>query len=159
MLVALSIATTAPVVGQVDPLEQARYFTECAPVGLGVYVSDDDDELVSLTEDRVRTMAESRLAAARLGPRPVDEETDAVLFLAVTVHSAAYAYNVMPMKRLTDEFTGGTSLYYMHVFPWVDGVGIHSGDEGGASIIMQQLTEHVDDFILTYLQRNEGYCR
>ena len=52
-------------------LEQAqadsfRLFTECAPMELAVLVLHDEVEDIGVTEERVRTMAESRLRAADL---------------------------------------------------------------------------------------------
>ena len=69
VLAALLLASAAPATGQEptsDVVDQTYFWTACAPLALRVAVQDDDDDPIGLTEDRVRTMAESRLRAARL---------------------------------------------------------------------------------------------
>ena len=137
-----------------NTLERFRFFTECAPVSLGVLVLDDDDEPIGLTEDRVRTMAESRLRAARLyWPEVVDSA--ATLQLRVTVFRDAYAYNAAIVKRRSDPFTGGTLPTNGISFP---DIGTHSGGATAANFIMQSLTEQVDELISDYLRVNEAAC-
>ena len=72
IVIAAVIASGAPLQAQ-DAQERERFelFTECRPVSLVVVLGDDNGEdlpepLTELTEERVRTLAESRLRAARL---------------------------------------------------------------------------------------------
>lgn len=46
--------------------ERFQLFTGCAPLELAVTVDGEEAEEIQLTEDRIRTMAESRLRAARI---------------------------------------------------------------------------------------------
>ena len=79
-LLVCGLASTAPLAAQTDstaagtnPLERARaaverfkLFTGCAQVRLTVALSGETGEKIGLTEERVRTLVESRLRAARL---------------------------------------------------------------------------------------------
>ena len=68
VLAALLLVSAVPATGQqpISDLDRAQFYTACVPLGLHVFVEDDDEYPIGLTEDRVRTMAESRLRAARL---------------------------------------------------------------------------------------------
>ena len=148
LLAVLLLASALPAEGQVELFE---FFTECAPVSLGVLVQDDGDEPIGLTEDRVRTMAESRLRAARLHT-PEIVGNAASLYMSVIVLRNAYAYNVHIAKRRSDPFAGVTIPTILMGFP---GIGTHGGDAG---FIMQNLTERVDGLISDYLRVNGEYC-
>ena len=132
-------------------LERFHLFTECAPVGL--FVAVDEDNPVGLTEDRVRTMAESRLRAARLYDAGL--LIPARLHLVVSVFRNAYAFTAQIQKERPDPFT-------LDVLPTGGGaiphLGTHSAGATGANFIMQGLTEEVDRLISEYLRVNEGYC-
>lgn len=170
VLAALLLASAAPATGQEptsDVVDQTYFWTACAPLALRVAVQDDDDDPIGLTEDRVRTMAESRLRAARLytplSPSLVDARlytplspglVDARLSLVVIVFRSAYTYLTTLEKRLTDEFTGRAYLYPTTVvLPYV---GTHGRNPG---FIMQQLTEKVDALIGDYVRVNESSCQ
>lgn len=154
-LALLLLAPALPAEGQEiqQELEHFLLFTECAPVSLNVFVSDDDDEPIGLTGDRVRTMAESRLRAARLY---APETGDAVLELIVVVFRNAYAYNANIAKRRPDPVTGGSMPTFTLAVP---SVGTHGGGATCANFIMQNLTETVDRLISDYLRVNGEYCQ
>ena len=116
-----------------------------------MYVQGDQADEIELTEERVRTMAESRLRAARLY-----DSREGVPYLVVTIltldDGPAFVRQVHLVKWLRDDTTGlerGSST-------WENlGYGTHGGDAG---FIMQGLSEGLDGFILEYLRVNEDYC-
>ena len=152
-LAALVLVSAAPATGQEpisDRIDRQLYYTACAPLGLYAVVVDDDEEPIGLTEDRVRTMAESRLRAARLY---TSDPARAVLVMAVIVFRNAYTYTVALTKRLTDELTGRSDLYpTTGTYP---SIGTHGRNPG---FMMQQLTESVDALVGDYLRVNAGNC-
>ncbi len=111
------LAPAFPVEGQnlgglFEGVGRSEFFAECAPVGLWVLVNKDNDP-VGLTEDRIRTMAESRLRAARL------YNSDSGLFglrstvrltLAVNVFLNAFRYNATIEKTRFDPLADEMSL-------------------------------------------------
>ena len=140
-----------PVSGEGTNPDRFRLFTRCAPLGIIVSVQGDQADEIELTEERVRTMAESRLRAARLyGSR------EGVPYLAVFIFTLddgpAFVTQISLAKSLRDDMTGlerGSDTWESL------GYGTHSGDAG---FIMQGLSEDLDGFILEYLRVNEGYC-
>lgn len=129
--------------------ERRRLLTECAPVGLFVTVTDYEE--IGLTADRVRTMGESRLRAARLYESEIGLEAE--LVLTVIVFRDIYMYNANIAKRRLDPFTGDD---LMTAYLPVPRGGVHGGDAG---FVMQSLTETVDAIISDYLRVNEEYCQ
>ena len=131
--------------------DRFQLFTWCQPLGISVYVQGDQADDIDLTEERVRTMVESRLRAARLY-----DSHDGVPFLEVSIltldDGRAFAMQLQLWKWLRDDMTGlerGSST-------WEDlGFGTHGEDAG---FVMQGLSERLDGFILEYLRMNEGYC-
>ncbi len=146
----LLLAPALPVEGQtVTDSDRFFFFAECAPVGYSVSMGDDD--LSGLTNERVRTMVESRLRAARLY---ADGPADVFLQLAVTVFRNAFAFNADMGKRRPDSFA--PPLWWLPTTSLRSPrLGTHGGDTG---FIMQGLTEEVDRLISEYLRVNEGYC-
>ena len=131
--------------------DRFRLFTRCALLGISVHVQGDAADEMELTEGRVRTMAESRLRAARLYSSP-----DGVPFLKVTIltldDGPAYVSHIQLSKWLRDNMTG----LERGSFTWDSlNYGTHGGNAG---FIMQGLSESLDGFILEYLRVNEGYC-
>ena len=131
--------------------ERFELFTWCRSLGISVDVQGDRADDIGLTEERVRTMVESRLRAARL------YDTDArVPFLGVTIltldDGPAFVNRIQLSKWNRDDMTGlerGT-------FTWEDlTFGQHGGDAG---FVMQGLSERLDRFVLEYLRVNEDYC-
>jgi len=134
-----------------ESYDRRRLLTGCQPLGISVDVQGDKADEIDLTEERVRTMVESRLRAARLY-----DSQEVVPYLAVTIltldDGPAFVSWIQLSKWNRDDMTGleGGS------FTWENlRYGTHGGDAG---FIMQGLSEILDGFVLDYLRVNEGYC-
>ena len=165
-LLVCGLASTASLAAQTDstaagtnPLERARavverfkLFTGCAQVRLTVALSGETGEEIGLTEERVRTLVESRLRAARLY---LSEGTlRGVIIVGVNTlrRGTAFTWDVSFMKMLSDPMTGATLLSET----WTTGgLGTHGDDAG---YIMQSLSESLDRFVLEYLRVNGDSC-
>lgn len=131
--------------------DRFRLFTRCMPLGLIVEVQGEQADEIELTEERVRTMAESRLRAARLYSSRPGVPHLRVTFLTLD-DGRAFVAQMQLSKWLRDDMTGLERGSYT----WQSlGFGTHAGDAG---FIMQGLSEDLDGFILEYLRVNEGYC-
>ena len=155
IVIAAVIASGAPLQAQ-DAQERERFelFTECRPVGLVVVLGDDNGEglpepLTELTEERVRTLAESRLRAARLFS---SEPVFPLLAISVEVVGQMSVRKVGLSKLVHDPLSGETHFASTWDFSVL---GTHAG---GAAFIMQGLSELVDTFVLEYLRVNEESC-
>ena len=134
----------------VSGFDRFKLFNECGPMDLLVadYKDDADWADIGLTVDRIQTMAESRLRAARLYDAP------ALPYLYVDVNAAGRSYSLsveykkVVYDRVSDETNYATT--------WSAGsTGTHGGDAG---FILQGLSEDLDRFILEYLRVNEDAC-
>ena len=141
-----------PVLGEGTISDRFRLFTRCAPLGISVYVQGDEADEIELTEERVRTMAESRLRAARLYSS--DEGLPYLLLTILTLNDGpAFVRKVQLSKWLRDDRMTGLEW---GSYTWESlGFGTHGGDAG---FIMQGLSEDLDKFVLEYLRVNENYC-
>ena len=122
-------------------------FNRCEPIGLHVYVESNG---LGLTDERVRTVAESRLRAARL----FDQESGP--FLAINVDLPEdrnlFSYDLSFLKWMTDDVTKDMGL----VGRWeTSRFGTHGNDAG---FILQGISELMDSFINEYLRINEPAC-
>lgn len=134
-----------------ENIERFQLFTRCQQLEITVFVQGDQAGEIDLTEERVRTMVESRLRAARLYA-----SGDGVPFLAVNIFTLddglAFVRQIQLAKWNRDDVTG----LERGAFTWESlGYGTHGGDAG---FIMQGLSEDLDRFILEYLRVNEGFC-
>ena len=134
----------------VSAYDRFELFNECRPMDLTVEDYEDDAGWtdIGLTVDRIQTMAESRLRAARLYDATV------LPYLDVNVHVArgGFSLRVNYRKRLYDPVSDES----FYATTWtIGGTGTHSGDAG---FILQSLSEHLDGFILAYLRVNEDAC-
>ena len=163
LVVLAGLALAVPLAGQVDDndraepnpwaefvteLERFQLFTECAPVYAAGLVSGDEAEDMGLTKERVWTMVENRLRAARL----YDSRGGILLEMFIETHGAAFDVSLKLLKFLDDPRSGVESsapTWSYHTF------GTYGGDTG---FIMQIVSEALDGFILNYLRVNEGYC-
>ena len=149
----LVVAFAVPVEGQeVTDYERFQLFTECAPLKVLAPISGEEAEEIGLTQNRILTMAESRLPAARLW----SDGLSVFLSIGVAVFRGAYAYKVAFTKWAYDS-SGGQHMAQTWVRPsaaW-PAIGTHGGDAG---FIMQSLSEELDAFILEYLRVNEESC-
>ncbi len=142
----------------------------CAPMRLNVRLSGDAAD-IDLTYERIRTLAESRLRAARLygeydnevlfsSPLPFELlELPPSLHVNVGVlvsesgRNGAFSIDVLFRKRLRDvasDLLGFTATWNTEIF------GMHGGDAGH---ILQRVSEKIDLFILEYLRVNETACQ
>ena len=153
--VGLTFALALPLDGQeVTDWERFELFTECAPIYMRALITGEEAEEIGLTSDRIKTMAESRLRAARLWSETI--VTDTYLQVGIAVFQGAFAYKVIFSKYLYDS-SGNRHLartWQEPGAPW-PAIGTHGGNAG---FIMQRLSEDLDAFILEYLRVNEGSC-
>lgn len=155
--VALAAVLVAIFPGQAtaqDDNERFRLFNECEPMRLLVEDLSDDSAKIDLTRERVQTMAERRLRAARL------YDADAIPYLYVNVgvsvrnsrRNGAFNVYISYRKLLLDVASGESGLAQT----WIDGsYGTHGAD---ADYILQGLSELLDVFVLEYLRANEDAC-
>ena len=130
---------------QIDCFE---LFNGCEPIDLLVENLSESAAEIGLTEERIQTLAESRLRAARL----YDADGGTHLYINVTVGGRAFSYGLDYKKRLHDPATG----FSLRATTWnVGGVGTHGGDAG---YITQIVSEDLDRFVLEYLRVNEAAC-
>jgi len=133
---------------EVGDYDRFRLWNDCLPVTLIVEGLGEEDKEIGLTEDRIRTIAESRLRAARL-------YTDGALsypylYVRITVYANAFNIDVDLYQSVQ---RGG--LHYPAI-TWEAGItGTHGGNAG---FILQSLSEYMDEFINDYLRVNEAAC-
>ena len=151
---ALVLVAPVPVMGQElpDPVLEARerfkLFTECQPVRLYVSANEEAVEL-GITEERLRTVAESRLRAARLF---LAEGSGPAFLVEVSVVGFAFDISLALHRNLWNPYTET----WGRVITWTGGTfGTHGGD---SSYIMQGGSENMDRFIGDYLRVNEAAC-
>jgi len=135
-------------------IDRFELFNECRSMQLLVEGLPDDTLVVGLAEERIQTLADSRLRSARLFASTFDllASAWASLYVNVAVTGPAFSYTVAFDKRLYDPVSGedGTSTTWdVRVF------GTHGGDGG---YILQALSESMDKFLLEYLRVNEEAC-
>ena len=144
-----------PPPGFTIPTNGFALWNECEPIGLLIESLNDDAAAIDLTEERIQTLAESRLRAARLYASEVGTR---YMYIRVTVlifknrPGGAYSSRVSFQKYLRD----GVSQQIGIAATWdASGIGIHTGDAG---YILQHVSEQLDRFILEYLRVNEAAC-
>ena len=109
---------------------------------------DNDAAEIRLTSERIRTIAESRLRAARL----YDANSSVYLYVRISLLNPAFVTEVAFNKMLLDAY----SKSVQRATTWQDGrIGRY---HGGAGFILQGLSELLDRFILDYLRVNEDAC-
>ena len=132
--------------------DRFKLFNECGPMNLVVedYEDDADWTDIGLTVDRIQTMAESRLRAARL--YDADATGFPILYVNVNVEARGFSLDVNYRKWLYDPVSDES----FDATTWtIGGAGTHGGDAG---FILQGLSEYLDSFILEYLRVNEDAC-
>ena len=139
---------------QTGGIERFQLFNECAPIDLIVEGLPDAAANIDLTEERIQTLAESRLRAARM----YDPSAVGYLYVRVGVttpggrRNGAYTAEVSFKKRLYDSASNQSGI----ATTWdTGGYGTHGGDAG---YILQSVSEYLDRFILEYLRANESAC-
>ena len=134
----------------VTDFDRFQLFNECGPMNLVVEDYGDDAGWtdIGLTVDRIQTMAESRLRAARL----YDATALPILLINVNVVGRGFSLRVGYNKVVYDGVSGETNYATTRNFA---STGTHGGDAG---FILQGLSEYLDRFILEYLRVNEDAC-
>ena len=155
VLAASAVVTGHVAAQEVSDIDRFDLFNECAQIRLVIESLDDDAAAIGLTQARIRTLAESRLRAARLYD---NSSLVARLYIRVSVlnydngRGGAFAYEVHYGKRLHDSMSDLTVI----TDTWKKtNLGTHGGDAG---FILQGVSERLDEFILEYLRVNEAAC-
>ena len=136
-----------------------RLFNECSPIKLLVFETSSEDQFseIGLRAERIETMAESRLRAARIyKPFQVDS-TPTLLVTAFVVPGdsiTAFEASVRFQRLVTDTYYGNN--FQQDV--WDARIIGYSGSRVVADTIFQNLSELVDEFILNYLRANDEHC-
>ena len=168
-LVLLAAAWSGQTAAQdVTGFDALNLFTGCQPVALSLELKDDERN-TDLTEDRIRSMAESRLRSARL----LDQTSDVALRVKAWVIGPAFHSNVSLYQpayislghtwpnlrqRLIHEPSEPVTLpgAFAYAATWEHNqLGMHGGDGG---YILQALSESSDAFIAEYLRVNDAAC-
>ena len=154
VVVALPCRTSGQEVSAEESLARYRLLTKCEPVTLLVEEVSDAAKAISLTRQRIYSMAESRMRAARMYTDDVDQLImhGYALHISIIVNQTAFSLDLQFLKWLTDPTSEQSHL----AATWETGfLAMHGGN---AAIIMQLLSERLDRFILEYLRVNEAFC-
>lgn len=148
----LVVATSSMAAAQNDTSDLDRFglFNQCQPMDLLVEDLPSDAVDIDLTKERIQTMAESRLRAARL----YDDAQRIAPSLHISINVVGVAFNIsVTYWKLVYE---PASELFAPATTWqLKGSGTHGGDAG---YILQGLSEYLDRFVLEYLRVNEDAC-
>ena len=149
LVLALAVWPDHATAQELSDFDRFKLFNECGPMDLAVEDYEDAGWAdIGLTKDRIQTMAESRLRAARL----YDVTAGTYLYVNVIVVGVGFSWSVAYSKALYDLVSSEAN----YAITWQVGrTGTHSGDAG---FILQGLSEALDRFILEYLRVNEDAC-
>ena len=154
-LLVLVIWIVPALASQPDNPDRFKLFNNCERINMLVEDLHDGAATIGLTKDRIQTLAESRLRAARL----YDSTARFYLYIQVDVLTledrrfGAVAIDVSFMKVLYDVVSDRRNV----AKTWNRGsYGMHGS--GGVGIILQSLSEHLDQFVLEYLRVNAAAC-
>ena len=107
-------------------IERFKLFNNCEPMNLAVdltvenYADADTEAIIGLTSDRIRTLAESRLRAARL----YDADAATWLYINVNVQGRGFSLSLRYQKSVYDAVSGETN----YATTWdYGGAGTHGG--------------------------------
>ena len=148
-LVAVPALATVFSAAESNAADDFQLWNACKPTRLVVEGLNNDAAEIGLTEERIETLARSRLRAARIYGNIV---FGTFLYVRVGVTSRAFNTSVEFHKNLFDsisERSGMASTWHSGSF------GTHGEDAG---FILQDLSEHVDKFIDEYLRVNAEAC-
>ncbi len=134
-------------------------WNECEPIRLIVEGLPDDAADIDLTKERIQTLAESRLRAARLyDAAALHDYHSPYLYVRVSV----LVYAKIPSGALNIDVSFQRYLFNAagssgFAATWEAGsFGMHLGS---ADYIMVHVSKQIDLFILEYLRVNETACR
>ena len=138
------------------PVDQtiARFklYNACRTMRLLIENPGGNAKEIGLTKDRLRSVVESRLRAARLYTEDKSKANGALLYVNIHVVGPAFWVRLEYQKLLKDPVT--TSK--LGATTWQHGsLGTHAADGG---YIIQSLSEELDSFLVKYLRVNEGAC-
>lgn len=139
-----------------DTYENFALWNLCRSVELRVdeefHNENEHAKKISLTAERIRSIAESRLRYARIYA-DYDPDSDLpYLDVSVNVFREAFAIDVSFKRFLFNELTSTSWT----AATWTDGsVGIHAND---GSFILQSVGEIIELFTNEYLRVNESAC-
>ena len=129
-----------------------RLWNACQPIDLLVERTSQDAENIGLTEQRIRTMVESRLRAARIyGKHQVTQ-------LYVNVHYLQGSHGGIFSLRLEYQQLVHLLRYGGTMIAKTWDVSVLGQSPGDAGYIMQGLSEYIDHFINEYLRVNADSC-
>ena len=140
-------------------MRQQRFqlFNNCEPMSLSVQFRTMDaeglDSRIANIEDigdRIRTMVEIRLRAARL----FADSANPSLSVSLDVAGPAFRIHLFYEKPLHDVVSGLTVTSPAWIY--FGGIGMHGGE---ASFLLQNLSESLDAFVLDYLRVNDSACK
>ncbi|MCY4287913.1 MAG: hypothetical protein OXC63_04915 [Aestuariivita sp.] len=136
-----------------DSYECFQLFNQCEPISLHIGVEEND---LGITEDRARTIVESRLRSARL----YDADSVPYFGVGIDIDEGEYSHiNVVRFNFYKLVSDGYTNTRYLST-TWERGTfglsGVNYSSIGDA--IMQSISEMTDEFINEYLRVNEPAC-
>ena len=119
--------------------------------------NDKDAEEIGLTTARLQTASELRLRSARPYREGKPEVGDGVSrpFVYVNVNVVGSAYDIsVTYKKVVLDLASGESNF---ATTWdTSSAGTHG--RSGASFILSQLSQRLDEFLVEYLRVNEEHC-
>ena len=154
-------------------LELFRLWNDCAPVPFGVHIDPGAEiaEKIGLTDERIRTVVESRLRGGRIygGEASFQDllKGDRILLVNVMLQDLTFSMQAAFYKQVVDlmgmqaayeaegestdpiKFSGSAQTWDRSAF------GAYDGDSG---FILQSLGELTDSFVNSYLRENAEAC-
>ena len=154
IIVALAFTLAAPLAAQMPPgSSRFMLYNGCEPVELFFLFSLDDRAEEDGLGDRIRTVAVSRLRAARMFASPGSDPATQII-IRVTAGNSVFAYDIQFYKMLDDPWSGDSALGA--TYGGMDLVAGTYGDDAG--FVVQNLSERIDRFISEYLRVNRVAC-
>lgn len=128
-------------------------WNRCAPTSLVVEGLSSEADEIGITRERIETLARSRLRSARIYR---DGWSDTYLYIRVNVRLTYYGLEVEYRKFVFDHLAGEKTDGQGFATTWErGGVGVHGRDAG---FVLQNVSEHIDEFIDEYLRVNAEAC-
>ena len=129
-----------------EDIAKFQLYTACQPFRLMINLSGAED--IGLTEQAVVNAAESRIRAARLYSSSGME----ILEVRIAVYFAAYTIQLR-FAKLVDDYRSNIPHF---AITWdISSIGGHGGY---APLILDNLSEYLDKFLVEFLRVNESAC-
>ena len=146
---------SSPAAGQeITGVDLFKLWNDCEPVFLVVENLDDSAEKNGLTKRRIQTMAESRFRAARIY---TDNLAGALFHVRIQLLDHGEFHILVSFNTVVHRdwsFDHHAKTNYAQTW-WTGSIGRSAGNSG---FIMQNLSEHIDEFINEYLRVNANGC-